>query len=354
MPASVPKEPEKTIRLGLGWLTTGLVVMFGAGVLGGLVAQYLLQPTLLPISTDTGRQFVTTVQEVTISPNTALADITARAKRSILLLGRETGTGSVEIVASAFVATSDGLLVTAGSIPDTVTTAFDDTGTAQPISRVGTDALYGLTYFRLRDAVAVPLDVRDKDAPASYALLLQTQNRSSFQPAVVPYVVSTYELPRDSDAPGVQRILIGDVRPGTAAIGSPLLDEEGRVAGMLIDAGSGTVLPVSHLRESLSRVATNQRERNPFEETGLSVDFAWLRLGSGGGVVFTATVIVVTPGGPAADAGIQRGDSITKVNEQRLDWEQMLATALQRAGPIQLSIMRGGQERTVAVSPVRL
>jgi len=63
---------------------------------------------------------------------------------------------------------------------------------------------------------------------------------------------------------------------------------------------------------------------------------------------------VVTPGKPAAAAGIQAGDSIATLNGHRLDrWEMLLDTIGASAGrPLDLGIVRDGRTVDVRVTPV--
>jgi len=63
----------------------------------------------------------------------------------------------------------------------------------------------------------------------------------------------------------------------------------------------------------------------------------------------------IQPGGPAAQAGLRTGDRVAAAEGQPVaHWEELLA-AVQRAGgeTIQLVILRGDQERKVALTPVR-
>jgi S1-C subfamily serine protease len=64
-------------------------------------------------------------------------------------------------------------------------------------------------------------------------------------------------------------------------------------------------------------------------------------------------VQAVAPGSPAAQAGIQPGDLITKVNDTPLDPDHPLASLLAKSRPgdkVTLTILRGGQSRTVTVT----
>ncbi len=61
----------------------------------------------------------------------------------------------------------------------------------------------------------------------------------------------------------------------------------------------------------------------------------------------------VDPGGPAAHAGVERGDVIEQVNQQPVRSASDVATAVERSGnrPALLLVNRGGQSIFVTVTP---
>jgi serine protease Do len=72
-------------------------------------------------------------------------------------------------------------------------------------------------------------------------------------------------------------------------------------------------------------------------------------LTQGGG----ALVADVTPGGPAAKAGIERGDIILEMNGQAVDGPDDLSVRIAETAPgstVQLKIARNGQKREISVT----
>jgi serine protease DegQ len=72
-----------------------------------------------------------------------------------------------------------------------------------------------------------------------------------------------------------------------------------------------------------------------------------------------AAIVNVVEGGPAAQAGIEPGDVITAIGEQRVESAEDLLAALRRAHPgdtIEASVVRGGKgdPETVSVTLVDL
>ena len=79
------EQREKILRISFGWLILGVMVIIFLGMLGGVIASQLWivrQPPLIPEQ----HQLVSTVQEVTISPNQAAASIVDKTHRSVVAL----------------------------------------------------------------------------------------------------------------------------------------------------------------------------------------------------------------------------------------------------------------------------
>ena len=83
------------------------------------------------------------------------------------------------------------------------------------------------------------------------------------------------------------------------------------------------------------------------DDEGLPVqDGAWVGGGTGGSPA-------VQPGTPAADAGLQDGDIIVKINGQAVDGEHPLDATLSQFAPedtISLEVLRDGQTVTISLT----
>ena len=68
-----------------------------------------------------------------------------------------------------------------------------------------------------------------------------------------------------------------------------------------------------------------------------------------------ATVQAVTPGGPAAEAGLQAGDVLTKVGDRAVTDADSLIVAVRAYDPgdvVTLTYLRGGETRTAKATLV--
>ncbi len=345
-PISPHSSPDHVLRVSFGWITLAIIIMLLLGVAGGIIANQLWRTPLPPLTNESDR-YVPTVQEVTISPSKNLADILSHNNRSVFLLSRSAETTPT---ATGFVITNDGVLVSITDLTGTTLTAFDYEGRTLPLTRIGRDEIYGLTYYKLpSNNVAVPLDLRPSDPPVGYELLAISRNQNSYQPRTALFLVGEYAIP--SDAPqALQRIMRGSSPVADHTPGSPLIDDEGRVAAIL--QTPTTAYPISHLQASLARTTNNQREQNPFATVGASVAYGFTPPSAQVATTFQAVVTAVAPASPAQAAGLKRGDNITTINGTPVSWEQPVATQLSANLPLTLIVQRNGEATTITISPL--
>lgn len=341
-----PSTTDSVIRLSVGWIITAVLIIVLCGFAGGFLAQQFFRAPLPPLTNETDR-LITTVQEVTISPNTSTADNVSRANRSVFLLSRSAATAPV---ASGFVVTNDGVIVSTVDITGPSPIAFDQEGRSLALARIGRDELYGLTYYRLPNNVVVPLDVRQSDPPVGYELLALSRNDATYLPRTMTFRVGEYQLPTNL-ALGVVRVMRGDITTSESMQGSALIDDEGKVAGIL-QSGTGIAYPVSHIQASLNRFTSNQREVDTFATVGLTIANTFQVIAPEQTVAFHPQVLAVTPTSPADIAGIQRGDIITAINDEPITWERPFAAQLAVALPFTVTINRKGQLQTVTLPTV--
>ena len=338
---------ERVVRLGLGGIIAGVVAIILAGVAGGMISRYLGGGGPLPIREE---QFVTTVQEVTISPNTARAELVRAAESSVYLLVRLQAE-RYDILGTAVALTNDGLLATAAAVPEGAALGvLDAEGRRLSVSRVGQDVLYGVSYMRLTSAIVTPLDIEGEDSAVGTELVVLSREPESLALRAAPVPISRYELPPAIAAPGVQRVAVGEALEDAHLVGSPVINEDGRLSGLVLNAATGAMLPATHVRASFERLAAQQREANPLDELGLTVNYDFSTASGEQPVRFGLTVEQAVPGGPAYGAGLRRGDRITQVGETELAWDRLTLPLLQAPLPLSLTVQRGDEELVLTIT----
>ena len=339
-----PASGEHVIRLSLTWVVLIGVAVLALGAMGGMIAQWWWQPNLPPLPTTEDR-LITTIQEVTISPSTATAELTKNHERSVVLLARAEQPSSP--VATGLVVTSDGIIATLENTLQGELVAIDGEERTTPLTHVGNDVVYGITYLRASRGVFSPFDVRDSDAAPGTTLTLLTRSPETLTPKVHALLVEEYRLPEKADAAGWQRLLGATRISPAAATGSPLLDDEGRVAALLLPGEEGKLLPGVLLRRSLERVASGNLEQNPISERGLAFDYTFTET-QGGTRQFTVVVESVALRSAAAQAGVRTGDLITTINNKPVNWEEDIAAPF-REEVVALSVRRGEETLNIAL-----
>lgn len=344
-------DTERIMRVSLSWALAGASVVFLLGLAGGIVAQQLFPPPLPPLNTASDR-LLPTVQQVTVSPNTVITDLVPRIERSIVSLARGTA-ADYTIVATGSVVTNDGLIVTTAE-RETAQLAIDAEGRPLTLEFLGRDALYGFSYYRAADAVLVPLDVRGDDAVVGQELLLMAREAATFAPRVRPFRIFEFTLPEAGDPAAVQRVMRGAHYDDSLLDGSPLLDEEGKIAGIITDAPAGQALSALHLKSSLLRMANNQREANPLANLGLAISYSFIRVQPTEGTTFVAEISAITPATSAALSSLEVGDAIVRINNEALTWQNSVVQQLAAPLPFSVTIIRDGTEQQVQLQPAAL
>jgi S1-C subfamily serine protease len=155
------------------------------------------------------------------------------------------------------------------------------------------------------------------------------------------------------------------INPGNS--GGPLLDADGNVIGIntAIASGSngiGFAIPIDIARPIMEQAVAGQELARPY----LGISFVTIsrqyatkhnlpvNIGAYVGAADdTGAIEGVKSGTPAADAGIQNGDIITKIGDRVLDDEHPLDATLSQYSPgdvVPVTVLRGGQSITLNVT----
>ena len=277
--------------------------------------------------------------------------------------GRRIGGGG-----SAFVLAPDGFLVTSAHVVEGSAggglASFVD-GRELSFDVVGADALSDLAVLRAdaRDLVAAPLG--DAATLQVGQLVVAIGNPNGFAGSVTAGVVSALgrSLPVRS---GSARRVVDNVIQTDAALnpgnsGGALVDGRGRVVGVntaVAGVGLGLAVPIdAHTRRIIGALMADGRVRRAYLGIGggerpLPPRIA-ARLQRDRGI----EIVEVVDGTPAALAGLQPEDLLVEAagsalrsvaDLQRLMTEEMIGR------PIELLVVRGGDDRRLTITPQEL
>jgi len=218
--------------------------------------------------------------------------------------------------------------------------AIDERGRLLPLEGVGTDELFGLHYYRLRDSVMSPIDTAQQGAVVGQSLLALDRTDASFSTAATPFTLEQTTLPKSSDPQAWQQLLVGPALQ--TKTGTPVIDDAGRLVGIVVDPAQGRVLPIHHVQQSISRIIEGKRELDPFVEAGLRLTWQFTAPQSESDIAFSARVASVRLGSPAVAAGVRQGDALTAINDTPLTWSTNVTELLASDKPV-LTVQRGDQ-----------
>ncbi len=269
---------------------------------------------------------------------------------------------------SAFVLAGDGFLVTSAHVVE----GTDEGGVASfvdgrelPFSVIGSDALSDLAVLRAeaRDLVAAPLG--DAATLRVGQLVVAIGNPNGFAGSVTAGVVSALGRSLPVRAGNARRVVDNVIQtdaalnPGNS--GGALVDGRGRVVGVntaVAGVGLGLAVPIdAHTRRIIAALMADGRVRRAYLGIGggerpLPPRIV-ARLGRDRGI----EIAEVIEGSPAAAAGLQPEDLLVEAagrelrsvaDLQRLMTEEMIGR------PIELGVVRGGDERRMSITPREL
>ena len=118
--------------------------------------------------------------------------------------------------------------------------------------------------------------------------------------------------------PPLRDVLTVDATPDPRQDGAPLLDGNGDVIGVVVDAGSaapGVVALSMTAAANLVSAATGGGSSTPEPALGVQSEIIDPATAAAAGVPVGALILSVTTGGPAAAAGLLPGDVVTAVGQ---------------------------------------
>ncbi|MDG4833125.1 trypsin-like peptidase domain-containing protein [Solwaraspora sp. WMMD1047] len=347
-PPARPSRVGRAAALGVA----ALVLMAGSGIAGGVVALAFDDP---------GGSGNRTFTAAPIISEADLPGIAASVENSVLSVNTGSGEGSgVVLTADGFVLTNNH--VVAGADGQTVRLIFAD-GTSANAEIVGTDPKTDLAVLKA-DGVSdlTPATFGDSDGMRVGDTVLALGSPLGLQGSVTAGIISS--LNRTIQAGGndqsdpsrgassISGLLQTDapINPGNS--GGALVNTRGEVIGINTaiatdgqsngNIGVGFAIPSNKAKTVAETLQRGEKVSHPY--LGVEVTTS----AEGGAVVGN-----VTPDSPAAQAGLQRGDVVTRFGDQPVNESNDLVSAVQ-AGKVgdrvEVTYTRNGVEKTATVT----
>ena len=289
----------------------------------------------------------------------AVADAVLPSVASVTVTTRRgQGAGSASVI------TQDGFLLTSAHVvagAETADTAFAD-GNRMRADVVGRDTLSDLAVLHARGAVPSPVPLGDAARVRVGQLVVALGNPLGLAGSVTAGIVSA--LGRSLPTGGgrvIDEVIQTDAALNPGNSGGVLADSTGRMIGVntaVAGIGVGLAVPINATtREIVQTLMTNGRVRRAWlgiagVQVPLPPQLA-ARLGSPRGI----QVAEVTPGSPAAEAGLLRGDLVVELDGKPV----ITVTAVQKlmvegaiGRRIEVTVWRGGALVDVVAYPREL
>ena len=271
--------------------------------------------------------------------------------------------GSGEGLGSGVVFTGDGFLLTNAHVVGRAsggTASFSD-GTSAPFRVVGADPLSDLAVLRANGPTPEPADLGEADRLVVGQLVVAVGNPLGLAGSVTAGVVSA--LGRSLPARGrvIEDVIQTDAALNPGNSGGALADANAKVVGIntaVAGVGLGLAVPVNDTtRRIISALMRDGRVRRAYLGLAMTpgpVPAAWRdRLGRRTGLL----VAEVVAGGPAARAGLRKGDLLLTVAGKPVAVAQdlqrlMFSDAI--GHPLAITVMRNGALVDVIAEPSEL
>ncbi len=257
---------------------------------------------------------------------------------------------------SAVAFKSDGYLLTSADLvgdADRVSVTVGDERLDAVV--LGTDAISGLSVISVdgREFAAAPLALFTAPEVGEPAVVLAGgAEPDQLEMGTLTSTTGRIKVAADRSLHGVLEL---DVELGDSASGGALVDDTGAVIGIVVDAGSSTAthaVPVAWARKIADDLMVWGEGRHPWLGiTGIELDASErdrYDLATGG--IRVETVIT---GGPAALAGIERGDILTGLGSSDLTSMSDLILELRRhpvEASLSLAFVRAGTDQSASVT----
>jgi serine protease Do len=276
----------------------------------------------------------------------------------------------VRAAGTGFVISEDGLILTNNHVVEGATRVVvslygEDADQEYEARIIGRDPLTDSALIELTERADHTLTVArfgDSDQVAPGDWVMAIGNPFGLNHTVSVGVISALGRPSRSPRADRRRCSRPTPRSIPATPGGPLLNVRGEVIGINTaiysdmrqagNIGIGFAVPINAVRELLPQLRTGKVTRGMI---GVSVDAVPRETLDAFGLKERRGALVrsVTPGGPAAKAGLEPGDVILQVNDEPIADRDELVRAIVNMKPgttVPLRVLRDKQERTLNVT----
>ena len=302
-------------------------------------------------------------------PVGSVAEIAQRVLPSVVSIDAQSGAGGA--TGSGFVIDSAGYILTnnhviAASVTSggTITVQLND-GTSYPAKVIGRDSAYDLAVLKIIGANLKALQFGDSDKVAVGDSVIAIGSPLGLSGTVTLGIISAKNRAVTAGESNTDNSFINAlqtdaaINPGNS--GGPLVDATGSVIGVNSaiaslgvsqgtqsgSIGLGFAIPINQARKTADQLIKNGKATYPV--MGISVDMNY----SGNGALIAKNTKAITPGGPAAKAGLKSGDIITEIDGRAITSSEELIVAVRAhnvGDTVSVTYKRGATTASVSLT----
>ena len=274
------------------------------------------------------------------------------------------GRNGAEGSGSGVILTPDGFLLTNNHVVEegAELEAVMTDGRAFAAQLIGADPATDLAVIRISDGSLPTAELGDSEALRVGQLVIAIGNPLGFQSTVSAGVISALGRSlRSQSGRLIDNVIQTDVALNPGNSGGPLVDSRGRVIGIntamiYMAQGISFAVPINTVRWVVSELVMHGKVRRAYLGIGAQSRPVNRRLqhSLGLGSPSVVEVAAVEPGGPAAGAGLQRGDLIYALGDALVATVDDLHRLLSKwpAGTaVEVRLLRAGRQERIAVVP---
>ena len=339
------------------FFVAAVVIALVAGGLGSVIGR--------GSATNIGANLVQTSNSVERAPD-SIAALAARVIPAVVSISVKGSGGSG--TGSGFFLDSDGFILTNNHVVEsaarsgTITVELSD-GKKYRAKLIGRDGPYDLAVLKI-DVVGAPtLQLGDSDAAQVGDAVIAIGSPLGLSGTVTSGIISSKNRAVTTGNGSGESSFINAlqtdaaINPGNS--GGPLVDATGAVIGVnsaiatlgfSSQAGSiglGFAIPINQAKKTTEQLIRTGSATYPV--MGISVDTRY----TGTGALITSEGVGITPGGPAAKAGLQAGDVIIEFNGSEVDNSDELIVMIRSKNvgdKVKIKYKRGNLTKEVTVT----
>jgi S1-C subfamily serine protease len=341
-------------------------IVLGAviGLIGGGLAAWGIYARFGPVERVTitnpgggpgnGNGGTLTAGAIAQAKSVSVVEVLTRPVTPASLLSGQTG------IVDGFVVSANGLIISSihavqGAATLRIATAD---GHSYPATIVRADPTHGVALLRAHGAQGL--------TPLTFATVVPRVGDLAIAVAHTPFSPVTLTTGTVSSVgvtvnlsgtgPALRDALTVDATPDPRQDGAPLLDGNGNVIGVVVDAGGGApgVVALSMTAAStLAAAALGGGGSAPVPELGVQAQVIDPATAAAAGVPVGALILSITPGGPAALAGLVPGDVVTAVGSTSIDADHPFDPSLLGLAPdqqVRLTVYRDGASSIIELT----